>query len=139
LCWIPERVGKVVIGLCVHPPVSFGEILQSSDKICGGNGILAFGAKEFRNFVLLDPEVEIGGPIVASSSCCGNCSLGSGVAGAIIVPVEVDIAIVMVVVVVIVFWGQVDIVTSGSGHFAAQSFKISYLNSCGFSDPCCGL
>jgi hypothetical protein len=58
--------------------------------------------------------------------------LGCGVAGAIVVPIEVDIAIVMVVIVVIVFWGQVDIVTSGSGHFAVQSFKFSYLSFCGF-------
>jgi hypothetical protein len=66
--------------------------------------------------------------------------LGCGVAGAVIVPIKVDIAIVMVVIVVIVFWGQVDIVTSGSGHFAVQSFILSYLNFCGFfSDPCCGL
>jgi hypothetical protein len=109
-----------------------------SDEICCGNGVLAFGNKELRNLVLLDLEVEICGPI-ASSRCGGNGSLGSGVAGAIVVPIEVDIAIVVVVVVVIVFWGQIDIVTSVSGHFAVQSFKISYLNSCSFSDPCGGL
>jgi hypothetical protein len=53
------------------------------------------------------------------------CS-GSGVAGAVVVPVEIDIAIIVVVVILIVFLGQVDVITSGSGHFAVQSFKISY-------------
>jgi hypothetical protein len=126
-----------VIGLGIHPSIRFGEIFQSSDEIHCGNGVLAFGTKEFLNFVLLDSEVEIGRPI--APSCCGSGSLGHGVAGTVVVPIEVDIAIIMVVVVVIVFWGQVDIITSGSGHFAVQSFKFYYLNSCGFSDPCCGL
>jgi len=128
-----------VISLGICPSIGFGEIFQSSDEIRCGNGVLAFGTKEFRNLVLFDPEVEIGGPIVASSWCGWNGSLGSGVAGAVVVPVKIDIAIVVVVVIVIVFWGQVDIITSGSGHFAVQSFKFSYKNSCGFSDPCCGL
>jgi len=133
---IPEGVGKVVISLGICPSVRFGEIFQSSDEIRCGNGVLAFGTEEFRNLVLLDPEVEIGGPIV--SCCCGgNGSLCSGVAGAVVMPVEVNIAIVMVVIVVIVFWGQVDIVTSGSGHFAVQSFLKSLRNSLRCCSACC--
>ena len=129
----------MVISLGIRPSFCFGEIFQSSDEVRGGNGVLAFGTKEFRNFVLFDPEVDIGGPIVASSWWGGNGSLGSSVAGAVVKSVKIDIAIIVVVVVVIVFWGQIDIVTSGSGHFAVQSLNISYKNSCCFSDPGCGL
>jgi hypothetical protein len=77
--------------------------------------VLTFGTEEFRNFVLFDSEVEICGPI-ASSWCCGDGSLGSGVTGAVIVSIEIDVAIIMGVVVVVIFWGQVDIVTSSSSH-----------------------
>jgi hypothetical protein len=106
----------VVISLGIHPSICFGEIFQSSDEICCGNGVLAFGTEEFRNLVLLDPEVEICGPI-ASSWCGGESSLGSGVAGAVVVSIEIDVAIIVGVVVVVILWGQVDIVTSSSGHF----------------------
>ena len=98
---------------------------------------LPLASKNSGILFFFDPEVDIGGPIVASSWCGGNGSLGSSVAGAVVKSVKIDIAIIVVVVVVIVFWGQIDIVTSGSGHFAVQSFKISYVNSCSFSDPCC--
>jgi hypothetical protein len=135
LCWIPEGVGEVVIGLCIRPSICFSEIFQSSDKIRCGNGVLAFGTEEFRNLVLFHSEVEICGTIASTCSSC-RCSSGSGVAGVVVVPVEINVAIIMVVVTVVIFWGQVDIVTSISGHFAVQSFKFSYLNSCGFSDPC---
>ena len=128
----------MVISLGIRPSICYGEMFQSSDEIHCGNGVLAFGTEEFRNLVLLNLEVEVGGPI-ASSWCGGNGSLGSSVADAVVKSVKIDIAIIGVVVVMIVFWGQVDIVTSGSGHFAVQSFKFSYLNSCGLSDPCCGV
>jgi len=127
----------VVISLRVSPSVCFGKILKSSDEICCGNGILALGSEEFRNLVLLYPEVEIGRSISAWR-CCGG-GRACGVASAVVVPVEIDIAIIVVVVVVIIFRGHVDIITSGSGHFAVQSFIFSYKNSYGFSDPCCGL
>jgi hypothetical protein len=126
----------VVVSLGIRPSVRFGQILKSSDEIRSGNGVLAFGTKEFRNFVLLHLEVEVRGP-VASTWCGGNISLGRGVAGAVVVSIEIDVVITDVVIVVVVFWGQVDIVTSSSSHF--ESFKFSYLNSCGFSDPCCGV
>jgi hypothetical protein len=111
-----EGVGEVVISLCICPSICFGEIFQSSDEIRCRNGVLAFCTEEFLNFVLLDSEVEICGPI-ASSWCCGDGSLGSGVAGAVVVPIEIDVAIIVGVVVVVILWGQVDIVTSSSGHF----------------------
>jgi hypothetical protein len=104
------------ISLGIRPSICFDEIFQSSDEIRCGNGVLAFGTEEFRNLVLLDPEVEICGPI-ASSWCGGDGSLGSGVAGAIVVSIKIDIAIIVGVIVVVIFWGPVDIVTSSSGHF----------------------
>jgi hypothetical protein len=100
----------VVIGLNVRPSIRFGEIFQSLDEIRRRDGIFAFGAEEFRNFVLCDSEVEIGRPI-APPPCCGSSGLGSGVTGAVIVPIEIDIAIIMVVV-VIVLWCQVDVCRS---------------------------
>ena len=127
----------MVISLGIRPSICFGEIFQSSDEVRCRNGVLAFGTKEFRNFVLLDLEVEIGGPIVASSWCGGNGSLGSSVAGAAIKSVKIDIAIIVVVVVVIIFWGQIDIVTSGSGHFAVQRFLKSLCNSLRCCSACC--
>jgi hypothetical protein len=104
----------VVVSLGIRPLVCFGQILKSSDEIPSGNGVLAFGTKEFRNLVLLYSEVEVGGP-VASTWCGGNISLGCGIAGAVVVSIEIDIAIV--VVIMVVFRGLVDIITSSSGHF----------------------
>ncbi len=126
----------MVVSLGIRPSVHFGQILKSLDEIRSGNGVLAFGTKEFRNFVLLHSEIEVHGP-VASPWCGGNISLGHGVAGAIVVSIEIDVVVTEGVVVVVIFWGQVDIVTSSSSHF--ESFKFSYLNSCGFSDPCHGV
>ncbi len=75
----------MVVGLGVRPSFCFGQVLKSSDEIRSGNGVLAFGTKEFRNLVLLHPEVEIGGPIGScSSQCSGNVSLASGVTGVFI-------------------------------------------------------
>jgi hypothetical protein len=111
----------VVVGLCICPSVCFVEIFQSSDEISCGNCILALGTEEFRNLVLFPSEVEISGTIASTCSSC-RCSLGSGVAGVVVMPVEIDVAIIMVVILVVIFWGQIDIVTSSSGHFAVQSF-----------------
>ncbi len=58
----------MVVGLGVRPSVCFGQILKSSDEIRSRNGVLAFGTKEFRNFVLLHPEVEICGPVGAAAA-----------------------------------------------------------------------
>jgi hypothetical protein len=106
----------VVVSLGIRLSIRFGQILKSLDEICCGNGVLALGTEEFRNFVLLHSEVEICGP-VASTWCEGNVSLGRGVAGAVIVSIEIDVAIIMGVVVVVILWGQIDIITSSSGHF----------------------
>ncbi len=106
----------MVIGLGIRPSVCLGQILQASDEIRCGNGVLAFGTKEFRNLVLLHSEVEICGPI-ASTWCGGNVGMGSGVAGAVLVSIEIDVAIIVGVVVVVILWGQIDIITSSSGHF----------------------
>jgi hypothetical protein len=96
----------VVISLGIRPSICFGEIFQSLDEIRCGNGVLAFGTEEFRNLVLLDPEVEICGPI-ASSWCGGDGSLGSGVTGAVVVSIKINVAITVGVVVMVIFWGQV--------------------------------
>jgi hypothetical protein len=104
----------VVISLSIGPSVCFGKILKPSDKICCGNGILALGTKEFWNFVLLDPEVEIGRSITTWRRSCGGRA--SGVARVVIVPVEIHIGIIIVVVVLIILQSQVDIVTYSSGH-----------------------
>jgi hypothetical protein len=100
--------------LGIRPSVCLGQILKSSDEICCRNGVLALGTKEFWYFVLLHPEVEVRGP-VASTWCGGDIRLGRGVTSAVVVSIEIDV--VLVVVIVVVFWGQVDIVTSSSGHF----------------------
>jgi hypothetical protein len=101
----------VVVGLGIRPSVCLGQILQSSDEIRSGNGVLAFGTKEFRNLVLFDPEVEICGP--SDSTWRGeNVSRGCGV----VVPIKINIASTESVVVVVVFWGHIDVVTSSSSH-----------------------
>ncbi len=107
----------MVVGLGICPLVRFRQILKSSDEICSGNGVLALGTKEFRNFVLLHSEVEISRPIASSTWCGGNggnISLGRGVASAVAIGVEVDVAIIEV----IILWGQIDIVGSSCsrGH-----------------------
>jgi hypothetical protein len=73
----------VVIGLSVGPSVCFGEVFKSSDEIRGGNGILALGTKEFRNFVLLDPEFEICRSITTWGPSCGGRA--SGITGVFLV------------------------------------------------------
>ncbi len=108
----------MVVGLGVGPSVCSGQILQSSDEIRSGNGVLAFGTKEFRNFVLLHSEVEVCWSIGSSGSRSGrdvNVALACGIAGAVVVGGNVDVDVVEVVV----FRGQVDVIGSsvGSGHF----------------------
>jgi hypothetical protein len=101
-----------VVGLGIHPSVRLRQILQSSDEIRRGNGVLAFGTKEFRNLVLLHSEVEISGPI-GSTTWGGrdvHVALACRVACAVVIGVEVDIGILEVVV----LWCQVDIVGSSS-------------------------
>ncbi len=110
----------MVVGLGIHPSVRFCQIFKSSDEICSGNGVLAFGTKEFRNFVLFHSEVEICGPVASSTLCGDDISLGRGVAGAVVVAIEIDIVSTEGVVIVVVLWVQVDIVTSSSGHFVLQ-------------------
>jgi hypothetical protein len=105
-----------VVGLGIHPSVCFSQILQSSDEIRSGNGVLALGTKEFRNLVLFHPEVEICGPVGSCGSRCGgNVSLAGGATGVIIVGVDVNMGIVEVVV----LWCEVDVVGSSvsGGHF----------------------
>ncbi len=106
----------MVVGLGVCPSVCFGQILKSSDEIRSGNGVLAFGTKEFRNLVLLHSEVEICGPVGSCSSwCSGDVTLTGGVTRVIIVGVDVDVGVVEVVV----LWCEVDVVGSSvsGGHF----------------------
>ncbi len=80
----------MVVSLGIHPSVCLGQILKLSDEIRCGNGVLALGTKEFRNFVLFHSEVKIRGP-VASTWCGRNVSLGRSVAGAVVVSIEIDI------------------------------------------------
>jgi hypothetical protein len=96
------------------------------DEIHCRNGVLALGTEEFRNFVLFHSEVEICGP-VASTWCGRNVSLGRGVAGAVVVSIEIDIVTTEGVVVVVILWGQVDIVTSSSGHFCCAKALYSLI------------
>jgi hypothetical protein len=120
LCRVAKGVGEVVVGLGIRPSIRFGQILKSSDEIRSGNGVFAFGTKEFRNLVLLHSEVEVRGPI-ASTLCGDDISLGRGVAGAVVVAVvvaiEIDIVAAEGVIIMVILCGQVDIVTSSSGHF----------------------
>ena len=108
----------MVVGLGVRPSIHFCQILKSSDEIRSGNGVLALGTKEFRNFVLVHSGVEICGPIASSTWCGGdvNVSLGHGVTGAVVVSIEIDV--VLVIVIMVIFWGQIDIVSSSCsrGH-----------------------
>ncbi len=106
----------MVVGLGVRPSVCFGQILQSSDEIRSGNGVLAFGTKEFRNLVLLYSKVEICGPVGPCSGWYGgDIPLAGGVADVIIVGLDVDVGIVEVVV----LWCEVDVVGSrvSGGNF----------------------
>ena len=105
----------MVVGLGVRPSVCLGQILQSSDVVRSGNGVLAFGTKEFRNLVLLSSEVEICGP-VGPCSCWygGDIPLSGGVAGVVIVGLDVDVSVVKI----IVLRSDVDVVGSSvsGGH-----------------------
>ncbi len=124
----------MVVSLGICPSIRFGQILKSSDEIRCRNGVLALPAKELRNLVLLYSEIEVHGP-VASTWGCGDVRLGRGVASAVVVSIEID-----VVVIVVVLWGQVDIITSSSGHFCRAKALNSLLKTpVVFSDPGCGL
>jgi hypothetical protein len=105
----------VVLGLGICPSVCFSQILQSSDEIRSGNGVLALGTKEFRNFVLLYSEIEICGPVSSSTWCGGHIdvTLAGRVAGIVVISGDVDI------VVVVVLGSQINVVGSsdGSRHF----------------------
>jgi hypothetical protein len=104
----------MVVGLGVRPSVCFSQILKSSDEIRSGNGVLAFGTKEFWNLVLLHSEVEICGPI--GSTTWGSRDVYVALVGrfACAVVIGVNVGILEVVV----LWCQVDIVgsRSSSGH-----------------------
>ena len=108
----------MVVGLGVCPSVCFGQILKSSDEIRGGNGVLAFGTKEFRNFVLLYSEVEVRRSVSSSGSRGSrdvNVALACGVARVVFIGVYIDVGIIKV----IVFRCQVDVIGSSvsGGHF----------------------
>ncbi len=108
----------MVVGLGVSPLVCSGQILQSSDEIRSGNGVLAFGTKEFRNFVLLHSEVEVRWSVGSSGSwSCRdvNVALACGIAGAVVIGGDIDVDIVKVVV----LRSQVDVIGSSvsGGHF----------------------
>ncbi len=135
----------MVVGLCIRPSVGLSQILESSDEIRSGNGVLAFGTKEFWNFVLLHSEVEICGPI-GSTTWGGRdvyLALAGRIACAVVIGVDIDIGILEVVV----LWCQVDIVGSGSssGHFCCvkalfllskRSFSFSSLQILRFDLAC---
>jgi len=108
----------VVIGLGIRPSVCFSQILQPSDEIHGGNGVLALGTKEFRNLVLLHSEVEVRRSVGSSGSRGGrdvNVALACGIAGVVVIGVYIDVGIIEVVV----LRGQVDVIGSSvcGGHF----------------------
>ncbi len=90
----------MVVGLGIRPSVCFSQILQLSDEICSGNGVLALGTKEFRNFVLLYSEIEICGPVSPSARCSGHIdiALAGHVAGVVVIGGDGDVDIVEVVV-----------------------------------------
>ena len=105
----------MVVGLGVRPSVSFGQILQSSDVVRSGNGVLAFGTKEFRNLVLLHSKVEACRPVGSCRRWCGgDVPLSGGVPGVVIIGLDIDVGVVEVVV----LRGDVDVVGSGvsGGH-----------------------
>jgi len=103
----------VVVGLGIR----LSQILKSSDEICSGNGVLALGTKEFRNFVLFHSEIEICGPV--SSSAWGgrhiDVALAGRVTGVVVIGGDVDVDIVEVVV----LGSQINIVGSSDSrrHF----------------------
>ncbi len=91
----------MVVGLGIRPSVCFSQILQSSDEIRSGNGVLALCTKEFRNFVLLHSEIEICGPVSSSAWGGGHIdvALAGRVAGVVVViGGDVDVDLIMVVV-----------------------------------------
>ncbi len=106
----------MVVGLGICPLVCFSQILESSDEIRSGNGVLALGTEKFRNLVLLHSEVEVDGPIGSTTWGGGDVyvALACRVACAVIIGVDIDVGILEVVV----LWCQVDIVgsSSSSGH-----------------------
>jgi hypothetical protein len=104
--------------LGIRPSIRLGQILQSSDEVRSGNGVLAFGTEKFRNLVLLQSKVEIGGTI-SSTLCGGDSCLRISVAGAVVMSIQIEVTIIMVVVAASILRSQVDIFTSSSGHFVS--------------------
>ncbi len=129
---VPEWVGQLVVGLSVWPPVCFCKILQSPDKICSRNGVLAFGSEKLRTLVLFNSEVEVGHSRSISCAAGGSrCSIGVLV---------VAIVIVMVVFVVVVFAFNLDVISSNKGNFWSSFVFLDkaihlFLHFCGFL--CC--
>jgi hypothetical protein len=119
----------VVVGLGIHPSVCFRQILELSDEIRSGNGVLALGTKEFRNLVLLHSEVEVCGPVASSTLCWDDISLGRSVARAVVVTIEIDVVSAHGVVIVVVLRSQVDTVSSSSGHFCLAKALKSLIKS----------
>ncbi len=111
----------MVVGLGIRPLVCFSQILEWSDEIRSGNGVLAFGTKEFRNLVLIHSEVEICGPVGSITRGGGDVyvalvdvALACCIAGVVVIGVDIDVGILEVVV----LWCQMDVVGSScsGGH-----------------------
>jgi hypothetical protein len=95
----------MVVGLCLCPSVCFCQIFHLSEEVRNQNRIFAFGAKEFQDLFLFNPEVELGGP-------CATCrSSGGGHPGGVLVLViaSVDCIVITINVVVVVL---VDLMSS---------------------------
>ena len=115
----------MVIGLGIRPLVCLCQILKSSDEIRCGNGVLAFGTKEFRNLVLLHSKVEAGRAV---GSCRGwrggDVPLTGGVPGIVIVGVDIDIGVFEVVVLLSDFDVVGSSVSCGHSYFAEALFLL---------------
>jgi hypothetical protein len=81
-------------------------------KFCSRNRIFAFGAEEFRNLVLFNTEVEVGGS--SATRCSAGHSHTSGIPISICVACVACVNVAVVVVVVVLM--DSDIITSKS-HF----------------------
>ncbi len=126
----------MVVGLGVRPSVRFGQILQSLDEIRSGNGVLAFGTKEFRNLVLLHSEVEVRRSVCSSGSRGGrdvDVTLACGIAGVVVIGVYIDIGILEVIVLRARLMSSVPVLVAAI--FAVCKLYFSYKQMPGFSDP----